>query len=105
LQSFGDIFYRLGEWDNPVMVAGFLYLVLFWDLGEKNRKGLWMLTLLLLLTFAGYFAIYLITPHPLEWHLKYSVDRLMFHLFPMYLLIIFLAAGKPEDVHKKTTPT
>jgi 4-amino-4-deoxy-L-arabinose transferase-like glycosyltransferase len=100
---FGDIIYRLGEWDNPVIIAGLLYLFLFWDLGGQNRKGLWMATLVLVLTFAGYFSIYLITPHPLEWHLTYSVDRLVFHLFPMYLLIIFLATGTPEDLYEKIT--
>lgn len=100
LGYFGDIFLRLGEWDNPILVIVLLYMVIFWFVKQHQRQGLWMITSLLVLTLIGYFAIYLITPHPLEWHLKYSMDRLIFHLFPVYLLIIFLAARTPEEVFK-----
>jgi len=31
------------------------------------------------------FCIYLFTPQPLEWHLRGSVDRLLFQLWPSLL--------------------
>lgn len=44
----------------------------------------------LVLSFAGYFAIYAITPRDLYWHLISSLDRLLLHMWPSALLIGFL---------------
>lgn len=97
MQYFSDIFLRLGEWNSQVIPAILLYTFFFWRARKGHRKGAWTLGLVLAVTFAGYFAIYLVTPHPLEWHLQYSIDRLSFHLFPIYLMTAFLVAGTPEE--------
>jgi len=34
----------------------------------------------------GYFAIYIITPHDLDWHLSTSLNRLLMQIFPLALL-------------------
>src|SRR5262245_12747248 len=45
----------------------------------------------------GYYVVYLTTPHELEWHLETSVLRLITQLWPLALLIYFLAvATLPE---------
>ena len=41
---------------------------------------------IVILALAGYFAVYLATPLPLEWHLENSADRLWLHLYPAALL-------------------
>lgn len=34
---------------------------------------------------AGYLAVYAITPHPLEWHLESSLDRLVMQVYPAFV--------------------
>ncbi len=46
---------------------------------------------------AAALMIYVITPHPQAWHLKYSLDRVLFQLFPAAVLWMGLAARPPED--------
>lgn len=45
----------------------------------------------------GYFAIYLITPHDLYWHLNTSLYRLMLQLWPSLLFAYFLFVKTPEE--------
>jgi hypothetical protein len=46
------------------------------------------------LVLAGYFAVYLTTPHDLNWHLDASMDRLLHHIYPasIYLLLLKLSS-------------
>ncbi len=46
-------------------------------------------TALILILFA-YFALYLVTPHDLYWHLNSSLDRLFIQLWPSFLFICFM---------------
>jgi len=47
---------------------------------------------------AVYLGIYLVTPQDLAWHMNYSMSRLLLHLYPMILLLVFLSINTPEDV-------
>ena len=49
------------------------------------------LTLVLapLLTLCGYFMVYVSTPHDLQLHLETSLDRLLYHLWPAAVFIVF----------------
>lgn len=80
-----------GRWSFPILPlllgAGVL---LFNGVRPQDRWGLAVLLLSSVLTLAGYFGVYLITPHPLSWHLTNSLDRLLFHFFPVFLLALFL---------------
>jgi hypothetical protein len=53
--------------------------------------------LLLALMLGSYFAVYLVTPHDLEWHLKTSLSRLLMQLWPMALFVYFLTVAAPEE--------
>ena len=44
------------------------------------------LTLYILLVSAGFYFIYLITPHELAWHLETSLKRLVYQLWPLIVL-------------------
>ena len=46
---------------------------------------------------AGYFFVYLTTPHDLAWHVSTSMDRLLIHLWPSMLLAVFLYMGEPTN--------
>jgi hypothetical protein len=46
---------------------------------------------------AVYVAIYLTTPAGLDWHLRTSFDRLLFHLWPSALFALFLWTASPQE--------
>ena len=50
-----------------------------------------------LLILAGYFMIYVITPVPLQWHLKTSINRLFIQLWPMFLFWFFMTVRTPAE--------
>ncbi|HYA98054.1 MAG TPA: hypothetical protein VEH49_08165, partial [Methylomirabilota bacterium] len=54
----------------------------------------------LVLTLAGYFAVYLITPLDLNWHLRFSLGRLFLQVWPSALFLFFVGAriGSPSTV-------
>ena len=52
--------------------------------------------LAVLLTGAAYVGAYLITPHPLVWHLRTSLTRLMVQLWPAAVFAYFLWVKPPE---------
>src|SRR5262249_40932276 len=49
-----------------------------------------------------YLAAYLISPHPLDWHLESSLDRLLLHLWPAALFGFFVCVASPEEARSKT---
>jgi len=99
-QGIPDI--RTGFRFNPG-VAGIallaLYLVLSGtEFNRKDKVNILHVLLVTLVTLGGYFLIYLITPHNLEWHLITSLNRLFIQLWPAIILITFVAARTPEMV-------
>jgi len=49
------------------------------------RASIWTLGL----TVMGYFAIYVITPNELYWHLRFSLNRLFLAAWPSVLFLFF----------------
>jgi hypothetical protein len=47
---------------------------------------------ILVLVACGYFAIYVITPLDLKWHIETSMDRLMLHMWPSALMLAAVAS-------------
>jgi hypothetical protein len=88
LAWFGRLEWNFGGWGFPALPLLALAALLLWK-RPIHRAPLIGMLVLLGLTLAGYMGIYLITPHPLEWHLNYSADRLLFHLYPLLLFILF----------------
>jgi hypothetical protein len=91
---------HLGNW--PISIIAVL-LVYGWIMGIRNpgsltEKVLWVIPLS---QFTIYMLIYVITPHDLEWHLNYSMSRLLIHLFPLALLSFFLFVNTPETALNK----
>ena len=88
---------HLGNWPISIMAV---LLVYGWIMGIRKLSGpaesvLWIL---FLSQFVIYMLIYVITPHDLEWHMNYSMSRLLIHLFPMALCSFFLFVNTPESV-------
>ncbi|KAA0988839.1 hypothetical protein [Dyadobacter aurulentus] len=51
------------------------------------------------LVLAGYFVVYLTTPHDLSWHLGASADRLLHHLYPACIYLILLKLSSTGEVN------
>jgi hypothetical protein len=90
---------QLGGWAFSILVLLFVYA---WIMGMKSpgspaEKLSWILPLS---QFAIYMLIYAITPYDLEWHLSYSMSRLLIHIFPLFLFSFFLFVNTPETVFK-----
>ena len=80
-----------GGWKIPILPVFLVYAALMRDqLATEKRQSLIFIAGFILFSIAGFFTIYLITPHPLDWHLKYSSDRLMFQLYPVFILGLML---------------
>jgi hypothetical protein len=54
--------------------------------------------ILLILMASGYFFVYITTPHDLELHIRFSIDRLLLQLWPSFVFTFFMLAGMPDEV-------
>jgi hypothetical protein len=93
VQWFAKNFLRFGEWwpiPGTVLLAALYFLLRSkrhsCD-GPAIRASAWALAL----TLTGYFAIYVITPYDLYWHLRFSLNRLFLQLWPCTIFLFFLA--------------
>jgi hypothetical protein len=92
LQWYAKESLRFGGWlaiPGPLLLAA-----LYWVLRTRNsdRPSIPIRASVITLSFilAGYFAIYLITPYDLYWHLRFSLNRLFLQLWPSVLFLLFL---------------
>ncbi len=106
LKWFTKEFFLFGHWLIPcsLLLAGF-----YFAFGRAERReaqpGFRTSRLALIFTLAGFFAIYLITPYDLYWHLRFSLSRLFLQLWPSVIFLFFVAlpvpaTGRPKTVSK-----
>jgi hypothetical protein len=92
LKWYGKGFLRFGHWlllPGTLLLPG-LYFATGVGLTRNSGPGFRTSRLALVLTLCGYFAIYLITPYDLYWHLRFSLTRLFLHLWPSTIFLFFL---------------
>lgn len=85
---------KFGDWwivPGTILLA-LLYFLVHRKVSHENPL-LRTSTACLLLTLAGYFAIYLITPRDLYWHLRFSLNRLFLQLWPATIFLFCLFTG------------
>jgi hypothetical protein len=83
---------------SPVPVLGALLLyALAMGRGRDVPPAVGPAALLLIGQLATYFAIFLITPRDVEWHVRSSIGRLYLHLAPLMLLVLFLWLRSPDE--------
>jgi hypothetical protein len=61
------------------------------------RRARTLIGATLMMMLCGYFAVYLITPRDLAWHLSSSMTRLAAQLWPSLILLIFLASRSVDE--------
>jgi 4-amino-4-deoxy-L-arabinose transferase-like glycosyltransferase len=88
-----------GGWAVPIPVAFLLvWLFLRPRINGDNKAAILTVASLLILQWVGYFLIYVITPHQLQSHINQSYDRLLMHLYPSFLLLLFLFLPSLESL-------
>ena len=93
LKSLARSAWFFGAWAMQPMIPLFAFIALR---GAGHRvfrsQGGFAGLLILGIVLAGYYAVYLITPIPLQVHLDSSLNRLLIHLWPSFLLVLSLMA-------------
>lgn len=103
---------RFGGWwlvPGTLVLLVFHFLVRFQSTHRGKFRSYAEFTISLMtlsLTLAGYFAIYLITPYDLFWHLRNSLNRLFLQLWPSAIFLFFLAGSyaMQERAHSSRDP-
>jgi hypothetical protein len=81
---------------HPVVLLVILAVTLRFRIVPEQRADAVFGALLLMLVFAVYCGVYLISPD-LTWQLNTSLPRLCCQLWPPFLLAAFLALARIED--------
>lgn len=95
LQWYGKEFLRFGGWWIVPLTVALLVLYFVFPHGQSEeervarRASIWTLGLIL----AGYFAIYVITPNELYWHLRFSLNRLFLAIWPSFIFLFFTSVS------------
>jgi hypothetical protein len=84
--------WTFGAWSFAPIIP-VLALVLFTGIHRQAvRTPGWIGSVaILVLVACGYFAIYVITPLDLKWHIETSMERLLLHLWPSALMLAAVA--------------
>jgi hypothetical protein len=80
---------------DPVVLLGTACLAFGFDARRAFSRRMAPVLWMVLLVGAGYVAVYVITPHDLEWHLRTSASRLWMHLWPLVLCWACASVGRP----------
>jgi hypothetical protein len=95
LRWFVKQFFRFGNWVVPTTVLLVALSFLIPSSGSRRQETALRSSLVtLVLTLCGYFAIYVITPNDLYWHLRFSLNRLFLQLWPSTLFLFFVFVGR-----------
>ncbi len=79
-----------GEWQFcPFFIMGLCLIGPNW---RRWQRAEFVAPVALLLMFAGYYCIYLITPNDIRWHLETSLNRLLLQLWPLCVFVWCLSA-------------
>jgi hypothetical protein len=104
LGTFWYQFMEFGSWGIPGLSVGILPILLICLLLFRarippgQRPAYVAVLVLLLVQILGYYAAYLISPYPLEWHLSYSSTRVILQVFPLMLLLVLSASISAEEI-------
>lgn len=98
LRWYAKEFFRFGSWwIVPGTVAMLAFYVLISRTEHRDPSPIFRASVLTFaLTIAGYFAIYVITPRDLYWHLRFSLNRLFLQVWPAAIFLFFVSGGRQE---------
>ena len=97
LKSAGADLLSFGGWG-----IGFIPILLAYGLifkfapSSDLRPAYFAIGLILGLQAIGYYGIYLITPYDLQWHIDFSIGRLVLQLYIPFLFLFFTIVSDVE---------
>ena len=95
-RSFRSTGWTFGFWIfNPFLPVLAFVAVCGIDKSVLRSFSWWAGVASIVMVLGGYFAVYVITPMDVKWHLDSSLDRLLFHVWPACLLMAGMAARNP----------
>lgn len=99
LSAFRRDVLSFGSWSVVPYMAMALPLVV-----GRGRLGSqqWTPIAVILLLAAGYYAVYLLTPWDLQWHLDSSLVRLLLHIWPATIFVWCLIISTPVEAMSPT---
>jgi hypothetical protein len=102
LKAFAQHLHAFGDW----WIAPFVLVVVHVIVAKRSGPTPWLTAALPLAgMLVGYYAVYLLTPYDLDWHIGTSMNRLLLQLWPMFLLTYsLLAAGPAPNRVRDTLP-
>ncbi|MFZ1043980.1 MAG: hypothetical protein WCA79_16900 [Anaerolineales bacterium] len=90
LKSFGADFLSFGGWGIGILPILLVYALIFKLAPSLELRSAYLaIGLILILQTIGYYGIYLITPYDLQWHIDFSLSRLVFQLYVPFLFLFF----------------
>ncbi|HKV80897.1 MAG TPA: glycosyltransferase family 39 protein [Candidatus Sulfotelmatobacter sp.] len=105
LEWYAKEFFRFGGWVVPTTVLFVALTFLRTSSGIRRQDAAFRSSVLTLaLTLCGYFAVYVITPNDLYWHLRFSLNRLFLQLWPSTVFLFFLFVGRQTSSQSQTEP-
>jgi hypothetical protein len=99
-KEFAAAFFTIAAWgfNIPAFLAYYIIMKRKWEDSTLSARGVFAVAIILLIQLLGYFATYVVTPHDLEWHLSFSLTRIIYHIFPTTLFLLFLITDTPESI-------
>jgi len=94
--AMGTLFY------NPLIPAALAAALLRFERGR--RPQILFCALLALAMLAAYFGAYAVTPDDIRWQVGTTVSRLLIQVWPLLLLILFVALRAPESMMMPAAP-
>jgi hypothetical protein len=101
-RAFASQARSFGNWIIPIflVLAFYAFLTGLNSFNKDRGSAQWKPLATALAAAVAYFAIYVATPHQLQWHLKYSLDRVLMQVWPSAIFGIFLLLNTMEDFVK-----
>ncbi|HEY9152649.1 MAG TPA: hypothetical protein VIN60_07170 [Anaerolineales bacterium] len=97
LKSFGADILSFGGWGIGILPILLIYTLIFKLAPSSDLRPAYIaIGMILILQAIGYYGIYLITPYDLQWHIDFSLGRLVFQLYVPFLFLFFTVVTDVE---------
>ena len=96
---FREMFHYAG-WPISIFVQLAIYALIM-RLDISSPRATLIIAMIISIQVLGYCAIYVLTPHDLSWHLRFSFARLLFHVYPAGIYLYFCNVNEPEMIFNK----
>lgn len=97
-RSFYSQIFVFGNGKLSILFIAIYGLIVGLEKSNSRNQPALAASIAIVLQLAGYFLIYVLTPHDINWHLRTSLYRLMIHVFPSMLFIFFASITDPETI-------